>query len=188
MGTVLIILLVLVLVVVVGGGLYLMTAYSGLVRLRNKIESAFAQIDVQLNRRHDLIPNLVETVKGYATHEQETLQAVIEARNAAVAAEGTEAKAEAEGALSGMLRQVFALSEAYPDLKANTQFLDLQRQLSETEDRIAYSRQYFNDNVRTYNTKIQSFPQNLIAKQLGFTERQYFQADEESRANVQVEF
>lgn len=188
MGTVLIILIVVILIVVVGGGLYLMGAYNGLVKLRNKIESAFAQIDVQLNRRHDLIPNLVETVKGYASHERETLEGVIAARNAAVSAEGPEAQAEAEGVLSGMLKQVFALSEAYPDLKANSQFLDLQRQLSETEDRIAYSRQYFNDNVRSYNTKIQSFPQNLIAKQMGFTERAYFQADEASRANVQVEF
>ena len=186
--TVLFVLLVIVLLVVIGGGLYLMGAYNGLVKLRNKIESAFAQIDVQLNRRHDLIPNLVETVKGYATHERATLEGVIAARNAAVAAEGPEAQAEAEGVLSGMLKQVFALSEAYPDLKANTQFLDLQRQLSETEDRIAYSRQYFNDNVRTYNTKIQSFPQSLIANKMGFTERAYFQADEASRANVQVEF
>ncbi|MEZ5371705.1 MAG: LemA family protein [Microthrixaceae bacterium] len=183
-----IIVLVILVVLAVGVGLYLMGAYNGLVKLRNKIESAFAQIDVQLNRRHDLIPNLVETVKGYASHEQETLENVIAARNAAVAATGPEEQAEAEGVLSGMLKQVFALSEAYPDLKANSQFLDLQRQLSETEDRIAYSRQYFNDNVRTYNTKIQSFPQNLIAKQMGFTERAYFQADDATRANVQVEF
>ena len=183
-----IIVLVILVVLAVGVGLYLMGAYNGLVKLRNKIESAFAQIDVQLNRRHDLIPNLVETVKGYASHEQETLENVIAARNAAVAATGPEQQAEAEGVLSGMLKQVFALSEAYPDLKANSQFLDLQRQLSETEDRIAYSRQYFNDNVRTYNTKIQSFPQNLIAKQMGFTERAYFQADDATRANVQVEF
>ena len=185
---VLIALVIIIVVLAVGFGLYLMGAYNGLVKLRNKIESAFAQIDVQLNRRHDLIPNLVETVKGYATHEKETLEGVIAARNAAVAATGPEAQAEAEGVLSGMLKQVFALSEAYPDLKANSQFLDLQRQLSETEDRIAYSRQYFNDNVRTYNTKIQSFPQNLIATKMGFTERAYFQADETSRANVQVEF
>jgi LemA protein len=185
---VLIALVIIIVVLAVGFGLYLMGAYNGLVKLRNKIESAFAQIDVQLNRRHDLIPNLVETVRGYATHEKETLEGVIAARNAAVAATGPEAQAEAEGVLSGMLKQVFALSEAYPDLKANSQFLDLQRQLSETEDRIAYSRQYFNDNVRTYNTKIQSFPQNLIAKKMGFTERAYFQADETSRANVQVEF
>ena len=185
---VLIALVIIIVVLAVGFGLYLMGAYNGLVKLRNKIESAFAQIDVQLNRRHDLIPNLVETVRGYATHEKETLEGVIAARNAAVAATGPEAQAEAEGVLSGMLKQVFALSEAYPDLKANSQFLDLQRQLSETEDRIAYSRQYFNDNVRTYNTKIQSFPQSLIANKMGFTERAYFQADEASRANVQVEF
>ena len=185
---VLIALVIIIVVLAVGFGLYLMGAYNGLVKLRNKIESAFAQIDVQLNRRHDLIPNLVETVRGYATHEKETLEGVIAARNAAVAATGPEAQAEAEGVLSGMLKQVFALSEAYPDLKANSQFLDLQRQLSETEDRIAYSRQYFNDNVRTYNTKIQSFPQNLIATKMGFIERAYFQADETSRANVQVEF
>ena len=185
---VLIALVIIIVVLAVGFGLYLMGAYNGLVKLRNKIESAFAQIDVQLNRRHDLIPNLVETVRGYATHEKETLEGVIAARNAAVAATGPEAQAEAEGVLSGMLKQVFALSEAYPDLKANSQFLDLQRQLSETEDRIAYSRQYFNDNVRTYNTKIQSFPQSLIANKMGFTERAYFQADETSRANVQVEF
>ena len=185
---VLIALVIIIVVLAVGFGLYLMGAYNGLVKLRNKIESAFAQIDVQLNRRHDLIPNLVETVRGYATHEKETLEGVIAARNAAVAATGPEAQAEAEGVLSGMLKQVFALSEAYPDLKANSQFLDLQRQLSETEDRIAYSRQYFNDNVRTYNTQVESFPGNLIATKMGFTERAYFQADETSRANVQVEF
>lgn len=162
--------------------------YNGLVRLRNKIENAFAQIDVQLKRRHDLIPNLVETVKGYAAHESGTLEKVIAARNAAVNAQGPADQAAAENVLSGALKSLFAVSEAYPDLKASEQFTQLQAQLSETEDRIAYSRSYYNDIVRGYNTKVETFPTALLANAFSFQKRQYFEADADSRENVQVSF
>lgn len=186
MVIVLIILIVLIVIV----GLAFMFTYNGLVGLRNKIEAAYAQIDVQLNRRHDLIPNLVATVKGYAAHESGTLEAVIQARNSAmsVASDDIAGKAQAENAISGALKSIFALSEAYPDLKANTNFQQLQGELSSTEDRIAYARQYYNDNVRAYNTKIQSFPSVVVANAFKFEERQYFQADDESRGNVTVDF
>jgi LemA protein len=163
-------------------------AYNGLVSKRNKVESAYAQIDVQLNRRHDLIPNLVETVKGYAAHESKTLEAVIAARNQATAATGVAEKAQAENALTGTLKSLFAVSEAYPDLKANQNFQQLQTELSSTEDRIAYSRQYYNDIVRAYNDGIQRFPGVLFANAMHFQPRQYFEADESSRQNVQVDF
>ncbi len=162
--------------------------YNALVRLRNRIENAWAQIDVQLKRRWDLIPNLVETVKGYAGHEKETLERVIQARNAALAAEGPAAAARSENMLSGALRQLFALSEAYPDLKANQNFLELQEELTATEGRIAYARQYYNDTVLRYNDKIQTFPGVLIAGAFGFTPREYFEADDDSRGPVRVEF
>jgi len=184
---VLIVLIILIALVVIVG-LAFMLSYNGLVGLRNKIEAAYAQIDVQLNRRHDLIPNLVETVKGYAAHESGTLEAVIQARNSAMAANSIEDKAEAENLISGALKSIFALSEAYPDLKANTNFQQLQAELSSTEDRIAYARQYYNDNVRAYNTKIQSFPSVVVANMFKFEERQYFQADDQSRGNVAVDF
>src|SRR5689334_21441411 len=131
--------------------------------MRNKIENAWAQIDVQLKRRYDLIPNLVETVKGYAAHERETLEAVVRARNVAMAATGPQEQAQAENMITGALKSVFALSEAYPDLKANQSFLNLQEELTGTEGRIAYARQYYNDSVTRYNTKIQTFPANAIA-------------------------
>ena len=177
-----------VLALVVLVGLLLVLTYNGLVRLRNRIEGAWAQIDVQLRRRYDLIPNLVETVKGYATHERETLEAVIAARNAAQQAHGVAEQAQAENVVTGALRQLFAVSEAYPDLKANEVFLNLQEELSGTEGRIAYARQYYNDAVQRYNTKIQSFPSMVVAGPLGFTEREYFEADEGSRGPVQVDF
>lgn len=180
--------LVVLIALVVIVGLAFMITYNGLVGLRNKIEAAYAQIDVQLNRRHDLIPNLVETVKGYAKHESGTLEAVIQARNMAMSANTIEDKAQAENVISGALKSIFALSEAYPDLKANTNFQQLQAELSSTEDRIAYARQYYNDNVRAYNTKIQSFPSVVVANAFHFDERQYFQADDESRGNVAVDF
>ena len=181
---VLIILVVLVVLVAV----LLIVNYNGLVGLRNKIESAYSQIDVQLNRRHSLIPNLVETVKGYATHEAATLEKVVQARNMAMNASGVAETAQAENAITGALKSVFALSEAYPDLKANTNFQQLQAELSSTEDRIAYARQYYNDIVRAYNTKIQAFPSNLIANAFKFTEREYFQADNDARGDVSVSF
>jgi len=184
MTIVLIILIVLAVVV----GLYLVVLYNGLVSLRNRIENAWAQIDVQLKRRYDLIPNLVETVKGYAAHESGTLEAVIQARNMAMSPHGPAEQAQAENMISGALKSLFALSEAYPDLKANQNFSQLQEELSGTEGRIAYARQFYNDTVYRYNTKIQSFPGVLIAPRFGFVEREYFEADDESRGTVKVEF
>jgi LemA protein len=162
--------------------------YNGLVRLRNRIDNAWSQIDVQLKRRYDLIPNLVETVKGYAAHERETLEKVIQARNMAIQADGPHDKAEAENMLSGALKSLFAVSEAYPDLKANQNFLNLQEELTATEDRIAYARQFYNDQVYKYNTKIQTFPSLLIAGPFGFVAREFFEADDESRGPVKVSF
>ena len=168
--------------------LYGIVTYNGLVKLRNRIEGAWAQIDVQLRRRYDLIPNLVETVKGYATHERETLESVTQARNMAISAEGVQNQAAAENVLSGALKSLFAVSEAYPDLKANQNFLQLQEELTGTEGRIAYARQFYNDTVYKYNTKIQKFPAVILAGMLRFTEREYFEADDESRGPVQVQF
>ena len=177
-----------VLGIVVLVALYVFTQYNGLVKVRNRIENAWAQIDVQLKRRYDLIPNLVETVKGYASHERATLEAVITARNAAMGAEGVAGKAAAENGLSGTLKSLFALSEAYPDLKANQNFLNLQEELTGTEDKIAYSRQFFNDEVRSYNTKIQSFPTNMLAKKFAFAQREYFQTEAAERGPTTVKF
>jgi LemA protein len=180
-----VIILVVVLVLL---ALYVIASYNGLVSLRNRIENAWAQIDVQLKRRYDLIPNLVETVKGYASHERETLDAVIQARNAGMSAQGPHDQAEAENVLSGALKSLFALSEAYPDLKANQNFAQLQEELTGTEGRIAYARQFYNDTVYRYNTKVQSFPANVLANMFRFSEREYFQADDESRGPTQVSF
>ena len=182
------IIFLIVLAIVVVVAIYGVVKYNGLVGLRNKIENAYAQIDVQLTRRHDLIPNLVETVKGYAAHEAKTLEAVIAARNQATAATGPAAQAEAENILTGTLRSLFAVSEAYPDLKANQNFLQLQEELTGTEGRIAYARQFYNDAVQRYNTKIQSFPAVVVAGPMGFREREYFEADDTSRGPVQVQF
>jgi LemA protein len=179
-----IVIVVLILLVIV----YLVAAYNGLIRRRNQIENAWSQIDVQLKRRHDLIPNLVETVKGYAAHEKSTLDAVIQARNAAVAAPTPSATAVAEGQLTGALRQLFALGEAYPDLKANQNFLALQEELSATEGRVAYARQFYNDSVLEYNNKLQQFPTVYYAKILNFERREYFETDEAARETPAVEF
>jgi len=162
--------------------------YNGLVALKNKVEAAWAQIDVQLTRRSELIPNLVETVKGYASHEKETLDAVISARNMAQSASGPQEAAAADNVLTGALKSVFALAEAYPDLKANENFLNLQETLTGTEDKIAYARQFYNDTVNRYNTKIQSLPSNIIAGMFKFTEREYFEAGGEARGPVSVQF
>jgi LemA protein len=180
--------LIIVIVVVVLLGIYVWITYNGLVSLRNRIENAWAQIDVQLKRRYELIPNLVETVKGYASHEKETLDRVIQARNMAQNATGAQEQAQAENVISGALKSIFALSEAYPDLKANQNFLSLQEELSGTEGRIAYARQFFNDTVFRYNTKIQSFPANVLASRFRFAEREYFEADDQARGPVQVDF
>ncbi len=185
MSWVLIIIAVLVVVLVI----YLIAAYNGLIRRRNQIENAWSQIDVQLKRRLDLIPNLVETVKAYAAHERDTLDAVIKARNSAIAAPDTpQAQAQADSALTGALRQVFALSEAYPDLKANQNFLALQEELTATEGRVAYSRQFYNDSVLDYNNKLQQFPTTFFAQRLKFERREYFEADEAARTAPTVEF
>lgn len=163
--------------------------YNGLIRRRNQVENAWAQIDVQLKRRIDLIPNLVETVKAYAAHEKETLDAVIRARNAAIAAAPTPgAQAQADGLLTGALRQVFALSEAYPDLKANTNFLALQEELTATEGRVAYARQFYNDGVLSYNNALDQFPTVIFARMMKFERREYFEADAGSRDAPKVQF
>ncbi len=185
MFVLLIVLLVVAVVVILAG----VAMYNGLIRSKNQVENAWSQIDVQLKRRLDLIPNLVETVKGYAAHERETLQQVIEARNAAIAAPDTpEAQAGPNNMLSGALGKLFALSEAYPDLKANQNYLALQEELTATEGRVAYARQFFNDAVLGYNNKIESVPTLFIAKMLGYTQREYFEADESARAVPNVEF
>ena len=177
-------LFVLILVLIVAG------MYNGLVRGRNETKNAWAQIDVQLKRRHDLIPNLVETVKGYAAHEKGTLDAVIQARNGAVAASGSgpAGRAEAENMLTQTLGRLFALAEAYPNLKANENFMALQSELTGTEDKIAYSRQFYNSAVQTLNTSIQSFPTNIIAGMGGFKLADFFETAEGERGPVQVRF
>jgi LemA protein len=169
--------------------LYLIVVYNGLVRGRNQVDNAWSQIDVQLKRRIDLIPNLVETVKAYAAHEKSTLEAVINARNAAIAAPATPAgQAAADNQITGALRQLFALGEAYPDLKANQNFLALQEELTATEGRVAYARQFYNDSVLSYNNKLQSFPTVLIAGMLKFEKREYFETDDTSREVPKVQF
>jgi len=169
------------------GGIILM--YNGLITLRGRAENAWSQIDVQLRRRYDLIPNLVETVKGYAKHESQTLEAVIAARNTAMNASTVGEQAVAENALTQTLRSLFALSEAYPDLKANENFLALQEELSGTESMIARSRQFYNDCTMDYNNKIQMFPSNIIAGMCSFTKRDFFQVDSAAeRAVPKVSF
>ncbi len=180
--------LIIVIAVVVLLLLYVIVTYNGLVKLRNRIQNAWAQIDVQLRRRYDLIPNLVETVKGYAKHEQGTFEAVTQARANAINAQGPADQARAENMISGALKSLFAVSEAYPDLKANQNFLSLQEELSGTEGRISYARQYYNDAVLRMNTKIQSFPSNILANMFGFKEHEYFEADDTSRGPVSVQF
>ena len=169
---------------------WLLTGYNKLVRQRNQVDAAWAQIDVQLKRRYDLIPNLVETVKGYAAHERGTLDAVVQARNTAitVAQQGPAARAQAENALTHTLGRLFALADAYPILKANENFLGLQNELANTQDKIAYARQFYNSAVQTYNTSTQSIPTNIVAGFGGFRARDLFQAYGDERGPVQVRF
>ena len=162
-------------VVVVGLVLYLMVAYNGLVRLKVQCDNAWSDIDVQLKRRYDLIPNIVETVKGYASHEKGTLEAVVSARNQAMTAQGPAAKGEAEGMLTGALRQVFALAEAYPQLRAVESFTQLQNTLNQIEDTLQNARRYYNAVVRDFNTMIEQFPSNIVAGMGHFKEREFFQ-------------
>jgi LemA protein len=182
--------LIIILVIVVLAVLFFVFAYNGVIRLRNRVDSAWSQIGVQLERRHDLIPNLVETVKGYAAHERQTLEEVVQARNGAIQAQqsGPAQQAQAENVLTGALRQLFALSENYPDLKANQNFLNLQEELTSTEDRISYARQFYNDSVQKFDTKIQTFPTNLIAGMFNFQKREYFEAEQGATEVPKVEF
>lgn len=168
--------------------LWLVAVFNGLVRLKNRVNEAWSDIDVQLKRRYDLIPNLVSTVKGYAAHEKELFEKVTEARARAMGAGSTEDKAQAENALSGTLKSLFAVAEAYPELKANQNFLELQRELTDTEDKIQAARRFYNGNVMEFNTKIELFPNNLIAGMLNFTKREFFGADETEKKPVEVKF
>lgn len=175
--------------VIVVLALFMISIYNSLVRLKNMVDEAFSTMDVYLKKRYDLIPNLVETVKGYAKHESETLEAVIAARNKAQSATSPEAQMAAEGDLSQVMGRLFALTESYPDLKANTNFMDLQKQLQTLETEIAQSRKYYNGTVRTFNTKIEVFPNNLLAGMFGFTKRTMFEVTNEvERENVKVSF
>jgi len=166
--------------------LWIISIYNGLVGMRQRVGQAFADIDVQLKQRHDLIPNLVETVKGYAAHERGTLEAVVAARNVAVSASGPAAQAAAENALGGALRQLFALSEAYPDLKANSNFQALQAELTDIENKIAAARRFFNNAVQEYNTSIQKFPAALFAASFGFAPREFFDVGEDRKVVEQA--
>jgi LemA protein len=183
--------MVAVIVIVVVVLLLLLTfwlGYNGLVKRRNQVDNAWSQIDVQLKRRHDLIPNLVETVKGYAAHERGTFEAVTAARANAINAQSPAAQAQAENVLSGALKSLFAVAEAYPDLKANQNFLNLQEELTSAEDRVAYARQFYNDSVLSYNTQIQKFPTVLLAGWFHFEKREFFDAAPEDTETPQVQF
>jgi len=168
--------------------LYVMVVYNGLITLRNRVREAWSDIDVQLKRRYDLIPNLVETVKGYASHEKDTFNKVIEARSKAMSATGAKEKGEAENVLSGTLKSLFALSENYPDLKASVNFLELQKELTDTEDKIQASRRFYNGNVMNFNTKIEMFPSNIIAQMFGFKVSEFFAIEEGEKATPKVSF
>ena len=168
--------------------LFVINTYNTLVGLRNKVKDQWAQIDVQLKRRFDLIPNLVETVKGYAKHESDTLEAVVKARNTYLSASTPEAQMKADGELTQAITKLFALSEAYSELKANTNFVSLQNSLQETEDKIAYARQFYNDIVMKYNNKIEMFPSNIVAGMFNFKTQAFFEVNEEERQNVKVQF
>jgi LemA protein len=170
-----------VLAVIVVLVLWVITIYNNLVSMRQRVNEAFADVDVQLRQRHDLIPNLVETVKGYAAHERGTLDEVVKARNVAVAAQGPAQQAAAENMLSGALRQLFALAESYPDLKASTNFQQLQSELTDIENKIAAARRFFNNAVQEYNTGIQKFPAALFASALGFAPKQFFDLGDERK-------
>lgn len=174
--------------IVVVIAIWVIAKYNQMVGLRNRIENAWSQIDVQLKRRYDLIPNLVETVKGYATHEKEVFENVTKARSAMMNAQGTQAQGEAQNMITDALKSLFAVAEAYPLLKANENFMMLQEELSGTESKIAYSRQFFNDQVMLFNTLIQTFPSSIIAGMFGFTQHEYFPMEDVAREPVKVDF
>lgn len=181
--------LIVILIIAILLALYIMTVYNTLVRNKNDVEEGFSTMDVYLKKRYDLIPNLVETVKGYAKHEQETLTKVIEARNMAMASSTVEDKLKNENALTGTLKSLFALSENYPELKANQNFIDLQNQLKSIETDIANARKYYNGVVKVFNNRIEVFPSNLVARIFKFTKKPMFEVDSgEERKNVQVKF
>ena len=179
-------LIFLVIVVVIAA--WVVAIYNGLVVLRNRFENAWSQIDVQLKRRTDLIPNLLETVKGYAAHEKEVFTKVTEARSALVNAQGVADQAQANNMLTGALKTLFAVAEAYPELKANQNFMMLQEELSGTESKIAYARQFYNDTVLKYDNKREKFPSNIIANLFGFKDREYFEVADAEREPVKVDF
>ncbi len=182
MSTILIFLLVLIFVAALIAGLYLFFTYNRFVTLKNRVKEAWSDIEVQMKRRYDLIPNLVEIVKGYAAHEKNTLEAVIQARNMAMTSQGSiEDKAKAENMLSGTLKSLFALSENYPNLKANENFLELQRELTDTENKIQASRRFYNSNVLAMNTKLEMFPSNIIGKMFGFEKQDFFKLAEDEQ-------
>jgi len=178
--------IILIAILVLGG--WLVMVYNGLIKLKNRTDEAWSDIDVQLKRRYDLIPNLINTVKGYAKHEKELFEKVTEARARAIGAKDPNEQAEAENMLSDTLKSLFAVAENYPDLKANQNFLELQRELTDTEDKIQAARRFFNGNVRDFNTKIQIFPNNLVAGILGFKQYEFFEAEGEEKENIKVEF
>jgi LemA protein len=180
--------MILLLVIIVIVAIIVISMYNRLVVLRNRIENAWSQIDVQLKRRADLIPNLVETVKGYAAHEKEVFQKVTEARAALMSAKGVKEQGEANNMLTGALKTLFAVAENYPELKANQNFMMLQEELSGTESKIAYARQFYNDTVLKYDNLREKFPSNLIASMFGFKEREYFAVEESAREPVKVKF
>jgi len=184
MGPIWILLILVVVIIFLAVGVY-----NGLIRLRNRADNAWAQVDVQLRRRYDLIPNLVETVKGYAKHEREVFQRVTEARGKAIDAGSVKAQGEAENMLTGALKSLFAVVENYPELKANQNFLMLQEELAGTEGKIAYARQFYNDSVMKFNVKQQVFPANIIARMFNFKEKDYFEIEEPAaRGPVKVQF
>lgn len=177
-----------VIIVILLFAVYVVASYNGFIVLRNRIREALSGIDVQLKRRTDLIPNLVSTVKGYAKHEKEVFLNVTKARSALMSAKSLGEKAEANNMITSALKSIFAVAEAYPELKASTNFQDLQRQLEDTEDKIAYSRQFYNSNVLDYNNRIAVFPGNVIAGVFGFKENEFFQTTEEEKKNIKVDF
>ncbi len=178
----------LIIFVVLAGALYLWLTYNSLVVLRERIKEALSSIDVQLKRRADLIPNLVETVKGYEKHEKEVFENVTKARSALVGAGSLKEKAQAENMLTGALKSLFAVAEAYPELKASDNFKELQEELTDTENKISYSRQFYNSNVLEYNSKIKTFPASIIATRFNFKEEEFFEANEEEKKKVEVKF
>ena len=179
------IILIIVVVLVI---LYVVSVYNSLVNLKNKVEDQMSQIDVELKRRFDLIPNLVETVKGYTKHEKETLESVIKARNSYATADNLGEQLKADGELSNAISKLFALTESYPDLKANENFNNLQSELSSIEDKIVYARQFYNDSVLKLNNKIEMFPSNIVAGMFNFNKKEFFEAAKEERENVKVKF